>query len=147
MRADERANQVLTRFRRIHDEVFRGDSAENAALEVEVLGADTAGDTPIVILITPWTLNGLAFPADGRFPEQLIVNKRNHRVFTHELDGLGPYRSVNLVSDVSSLANQDDARRLAEEVAEPFRVAVAQAREVADVANPSRRRLLGLSGD
>lgn len=145
MNLDELAQRVSERFRRVHDEVFRGDPAANPALEVEVRGVGMGGDTPVLILITPWTLNGLVFPGDDRFPEQLVVNRRQLPVFSHELDGVGPYRSLNLVSDVSRLAGQDDARRLADELAEPFRDAVARAREVGDVPNPSRRRLFRLS--
>lgn len=147
MNLDELTRRVLERFRRVHDEVFRGDPAANSALEVEVLGVATVGDTPTLILVTPWTLNGLAFPEDGRFPQQLVVDRRRLPVFSHELDGVGAYRSVNLVSDVSHLDGQEDARRLAGELAEPFRDAVARAREVADVPNPGRRLLFRLSGE
>lgn len=147
MTPDEKADRVLERFRRVHDEVFRGDPAANGSLEVEVLGAALAGDIPVVMLITPWTLNGLAFPADDRFPEHLVVNARRYPVFAHELDEVGSYRSVNLVPDVSNLRSQDEARRLASELAEPFRNAVARARDEADVPNPERRRLFRLSDD
>jgi hypothetical protein len=145
MNLDELAQRVSERFRRVHAEVFRGDPVANPSLEVEVRGSGMGGDTAVLVLVTPWTLNGLAFPEDGRFPEQLVVNQRRYPVFSHELDGVGPYRSVNLVPDVSRLAGQDEARRLADELAEHFRAAVARAREVADVSNPSRRRLFRLS--
>jgi hypothetical protein len=137
--------RTLRRFTRVYDEVFRGDPAANVALEVEVAGSGVADDTPVLILITPWTLNGLAFPPDDRFPSSLIVNKRRYPVFAHELDDLGRYQSVNLVPDVSNLTSQEDARRIAAELVEPFLEAVTRFRHVAEVPNPSRRNILGLS--
>lgn len=142
----ELAYLTSKRFNRVYEEVFQGEPAANEALEVEVLGSAMAGDTPVLVLITPWTLNGLAFPPDDRFPNVLVVNKRRCPVFSHELVDLGPYRVVNLVSDVSGLANQNAARHIAAGFIEPFRVAVERARSVAGVPNPGRRSLLGLSG-
>ncbi len=58
-----------------------------------------------------------------------------------ELDGLGPYCSVNLVPNVSALRSPEEARELAAGLAVSFREAVAKAREELTVPNPSRRRL------
>lgn len=140
------ARRTLRQFSRVHEEVFRGDPAANPALEVEVLRDGMAQDTPVLILITPWTLNGLAFPPDERFPNQLTISKRRYPVFAHQLDDLGPYRSVNLVPNVAGLTSQEDARRVAEEIAGPFHEAVTRARQVTNVPNPSRRNLLRRDG-
>jgi hypothetical protein len=143
--SEELVRRTLRRFTRVHDEVFRGDPAANDAIEVEVTGSALAEDTPVLILITPWTLNGLAFPPDDRFPSSLIVNKQRYPVFAHELDDLGRYQSVNLVPDVSDLTSQEDARRIASELAAPFHEAVSRLRQAAEVPNPSRRGILGFS--
>jgi len=117
-------------FEEIHRSVFLGDPAANPRLAVDVVGAATAHDTPVLVLITPWTLNGLAFPPDGKLPETLEVSDQPRRVYAAELEALGPYHSVNLVADVSRLDRPEEARRLAGSLAEPFRTAVERARRL-----------------
>ena len=70
------ATQVHDVFTGIHDRVFRGDPAANPRLQVQVVAAVVAHDTPAVLLLTPWTGNGLAFPPDGSFPAQVVVAGR-----------------------------------------------------------------------
>ncbi len=129
---DALARRTQTVFEAVHQRVFLGDPVANPRLAVEVLGAATAHDTPVLVLITPWTLNGLAFPPDGELPATLEVIGRPRQVFSAELEGVGPFRSVNLVSDVSRLARPEEARKLARSFAEPFRAAVERARRPID---------------
>ena len=129
-------------FERIHRDVFAGDPAANPALAVEVLEPSEVGGLPILLLITPWTLNGMVFGDLVDFPASLAVGAKEYPVFAHSLAELGPYRSVNLVPDVSSLESQGAAQRAARAYAQPFRAAVAKALEEARVDNPNRRGLL-----
>jgi hypothetical protein len=141
---DELAGRVAEHFSRVHREVFLGDEVSNPKLWVEVVSPAMAGDTAAMILIAPWTLNGLVFPPDESFPTTLTVGAKEYPVFTAEVEGLGTVRSLNLASDVSTMPSQDAARGIAAALAGPFLEAVALARETGRVSDPSRRRLLGL---
>ncbi len=136
------ADAVLEAFQRVHETAFAGDQAANAALGVAVTDVLVARDTPTIVLLTPWTLNGLAFPPDDHLPGNCEVAGRTRQVYRNELAGLGRYYSVNLVPNVSTIASQDEALTLANDLAEPWRDVVARMREALLVANPTRRRLL-----
>jgi hypothetical protein len=133
---------VQTAFEAIHQRVFRGDPAANPRLKVEVVEPAFVEDVPTLILITPWTLNGMAFPPDGMFPEALQVGGKQYPVYPHCLDELGPYQSVNLLSDVHELQSPGSARAVARSLGEPFREAVASACRERTVPDPGRRDLL-----
>lgn len=116
-------------FAGVHRRVFAGDPAANPRLPVEVAASATAGDTRTLVLITPWTLNGLIFCPDDDFPAELsIAGLPPRAVYATELEPLGRFRSVNLVPDVSGLPDPERARSLAASWAEPFRAAVEAAR-------------------
>lgn len=78
--------------------------------------------------MTPWTLNGLIFPPDDTFPDELTIAGRRRPVYVTELAPLGRYRSVNLVGCVSGLSGPEPARTLARSWAEPLCAAVETAR-------------------
>jgi hypothetical protein len=139
------AARVLAYYEGVHQEVFLGDPASNDRLHVEVLDAGLAEDTPTLVLITPWTINGMAFPPDEEFPESLRIGEKSWPVFRHELGGIGVYRSVNLVSMLGCLDCQEQARELAAAMAEPFRQAVARHRRDVLVPDPGRRKLFKLA--
>jgi hypothetical protein len=139
---EQLAAGVASTFEQIHRRVFLGDPAANPRLKVEVVGVGLAEDTPVLVLITPWTLNGMAFPDDGRFPDSLAIGGRRFPVFRNDVDEIGPYCSVNLVPNVASFASPADARTAAAELIEPFHDAVASARRELGLPDPSRRRLL-----
>lgn len=125
-------SRARTAFTDVHLRVFAGDPAANPRLPVEVRAAAMAGDTPTLVIITPWTINGLILCPDDGFPAELAIGGTSPRpVYVTELEPLGRFRSVNLVADVSRLPDADRARSLAEAWAEPFRAAVAAARQPA----------------
>lgn len=103
-------------FQRIEREVFEGDPASNPNLTVEVMGADVALDTPVMIVITPWTVMAMAFPPDGRLPAELRIDHRHYPVLANAVDAIGRYHSVLLIPDVSDYRDQtavrDDAKAL-----------------------------------
>ncbi len=139
------AGEVEACFREIHRDVFEGDPVSNPNLGVEVVSAREAGPGPIVVLVTPWTVNAMIFPTDVAAEERLPATFRlagaARRVLANEIEGLGRYLSVNLIPDVSIFADQDDARAAAVEAGEMFTALVTAAWEESDVENPSRRDL------
>jgi hypothetical protein len=139
------AATVAAVYQDIHERVFLDDPIANARLGVEVVEPAMAEDTPTLVLITPWTINGMAFPPDEEFPDSLRIGEKSWVVFRHELDELGVYRSLNLVSHVGCLDTQDQARELACAMAPRFTQAVARLRRDVLVPDPSRRKLLGLT--
>lgn len=121
----------MAAFTTVHRTVFLGDPAANPRLPVDVLEPALVADTPTLVLLTPWTLNGLLFPPDDAFPEQISVAERLRPVFVAELPPLGRYRSVNLVGDVSRYETPEQARTIARSWAAPFQAAVRAARAAA----------------
>ena len=98
--------------------------------------------SPTLVLITPWTLNGMVFGDVADFPSVLTVGAREYPVFKNSLQDLGPYQSVNLVPDVSGLEDQEAARKAARAYVQPFRDAVARALDETRVEDRDRRELL-----
>jgi len=122
-------------FERVHREQFLGDRAANPQLTVDVIDAALVEDTPAVVLITPWTINGLAFPPDDEFPEELELAGRRRPVFRVDMARLGAFRSVNLPVEAASLRSMDQARTLAHSWAGHFHDAVRAVRQAAAAAS------------
>lgn len=137
------ATRVFDHFDRIGRTVFAGDPAANQVLQVEIAGKSMARDTPVLILLAPWTLCGLAKPPDGGFVDNLRVNHSHYPALRNDVAGIGRYWSVLLVPDVSGYQSQDEARSAAQELFGPFRSAVEKIRtESSEVEDKSRRALL-----
>lgn len=128
MPALDLASRVRQAFERLHGSVFLLDPTTDPKLTVEVVDAAMAGDTPRLILITPWTLNALAFPPDDRFPPTIRVSGREYAAYPIELPDVGPYRSVMLAPDLSPFPSAVHARKTARVMAPLFREAVEKAR-------------------
>lgn len=135
-------DQALAAFRHVHRAAFAGDPAVNPALDVAVTDVLMAADTPTVVLVTPWTLNGLAFPPDRQLPARCEIGGASRLLFRNHLSGLGEYYSVNLVPDVSGIATQAEALKLALSLARPWADLIATSRGTEAVTSPARRRLL-----
>ncbi len=134
-RVDDVAAGVREAFERVHREQFLGDRAANPQLTVDVIDAALVEDTPAVVLITPWTINGLAFPPDDEFPEELELAGRRRPVFRVDMARLGAFRSVNLPVEAASLRSMDQARTLAHSWAGHFHDAVRAVRQAAAAAS------------
>jgi hypothetical protein len=120
---DDLAARATAAFRGVQERVFAGDPAANPRLAVEVVEAMVVDGVATLVLITPWTINGLLFPL-GEGPAELSVAAAPRRAFRGDVAPLGVYWSVNLVADVSRLTSPRQARTLAESFAEPFRASV-----------------------
>jgi len=115
-------------FAKIHGPAFDADTELSTGIEVGVIEAGIALDTPTFILLTPWTINGLAFPPDQRFPVALEVDGGTRPVYSIDRSTLGPYRAVNLAPLGSHFPSAVHARHFAERAAPKFRRAVEEAR-------------------
>ena len=110
-------------FRGVQQKVFSDDPSINQRLRVEALEACLVDGVPTLLLITPWTLNGLLFPK-GEGPSELTVAGAARRAYRGDVPPLGVYWSVNLVADVSRLASPRQARTLAQSYVGAFHEAV-----------------------
>jgi [NiFe]-hydrogenase assembly, chaperone, HybE len=121
---DDLVHRAREAFRGVQERVFAGDPAANPHLVVEATAAAVVAGVPTLVLIAPWTLNGLIFPPDGVGPAYLMVAGSRRQAFRGDVAPLGVYWSVNLVPDVSRLASHRQASTLANSFAVPFRDAV-----------------------
>jgi hypothetical protein len=124
---EERIRRV---FAAIHGPAFDADTELGSGIGVEVFDGGTAFDTPTYILLTPWTINGLAFPPDDDFPSGLEIDGSVRVVYAIDDSPLGPYRAVNLTPLGSHFPSSVHARKVARAFAPAFRRAVEEAREL-----------------
>ncbi len=141
----ERAEEC---FRRIYTEQFAELFTGVTPLKVEALEPLTAEDSIVLVVITPWMISGLLFLPDDRFPDYLTIGSRKVRVLVNEIEELGRYRSVSLVSDMSRVAgfSQTEARSTAIELADALVHAVEKARVSLSVTDPERRAFFNALG-
>jgi [NiFe]-hydrogenase assembly, chaperone, HybE len=139
----ELADRVRQAFERVQRSVFRLDPTTDPKLTVEVIDAGMAGDTPTLIVITPWTLSALAFPPDRAFPLTIRMSGRDYAAYPIELPEVGAYYSVIVAPDVSLLPSPVHARKVARMMAPLFRKAVEEARHDLTGRDASRRRRRG----
>jgi hypothetical protein len=124
----ELLDATMAAYSRVHREAFLGDPVANPRLPVEVVSAEVAAGCPALVLLTPWTLNGLLF-ADDRavVPQFLDVAGTRRPVFAITMPDLPPHASVNLVGDVSRWTSPEQARTVARSFAAPFLAGVEAA--------------------
>lgn len=123
------AHRAQMAFAQVGQAVFPVHGPRNTRLDIEVVDTGPAGDARTLIVVVPWGLEGVIFMADDRFPPSIVLGGRRHRVFRHELRGLGPFRTVELVENVTPLASSRHARKVACLIGPSFRDAVARARQ------------------
>jgi hypothetical protein len=128
-----RADKIREVFARIHGPAFDAETELSTGIEVEVIDAGIALDTPTFILLTPWTINGLAFPPDRRFPTAIEVDGTIHPVYSIERSKLGPYLAVNLAPLGSHFPSAAHALHFAERAGPRFRQAVREARALSTI--------------
>ena len=120
---------VTRTFDRVHREQFLGDPVANPRLRVAVVDAALVADTPALVLLTPWTINGLAFPPDDVFPATLTIAGRVRPAHRIDMPELGVFWSVNLPTETAGLRDMAQAHALASSWAQPFREAVRAIRQ------------------
>jgi hypothetical protein len=122
------AERIRRLFEKIHGPAFDADTELSTGIEVDVIEAGIALDTPTFILLTPWTINGLAFPPDPTFPVAIDIDGATQPVYSIERSELGSYRAVNLAPLGSHFPSAVHAHHFAERAAPKFRRAVEEAR-------------------
>lgn len=144
--ADALPVRAVEAFLRIYREQFAELFADETALEVEALEPVSTEDSLVLVVITPWMITGLLFIPDDDFPDYLSIDARKVRVLVNEIEELGRYRSVSLVSDISTLTSQTHARRVGHESGVALVHAVEKAREPSSVTDPGRRAFFNALG-
>lgn len=130
-------------FGHVAREVFADDPASNPNLRVEVLGATVARDTPTMVVITPWTVIGLAFPPDGQMPSELRIDHHHYPVLSNEVEAIGRYHSALLIPDVSGYSDQAVVREEVMALAPGLTRAIESWRgEHVEVADSERRAFM-----
>jgi hypothetical protein len=126
--------RIRDNFRALHRPAPGDDFESSTGIGVEVLDAGIALDTPTFILITPWTMNGLAFAPDDALPHALVVDGRIRAVDSVDQPPLGHYLAVNLVPFGTHFPSPVHARKVAHLLAPEFRRAVTQARQAISIS-------------
>lgn len=124
-----RAEAVFTRIER---EQMQGIPLLNPALQVQTVGFRTFGARSLGIVITPWMMSLMLFPAEGEDWSGLrLGDKQTHRLpaneyrFTvNEFDGLGICQTHSLYSPMHEFMNQDHAVAAAESFMQTLMVSV-----------------------
>jgi hypothetical protein len=137
----ELATSTRVAFEAVSRQSASDDPTGNPELTIEVVEQALVRQTPTLLLITPWALEGIMFVEEGPELADLTVGRRRFPVLTGALDPIGPYSTVRLVPDVRGLADQAAARHAAAALAGPFREAVARALRESSVTDPARRDL------
>jgi [NiFe]-hydrogenase assembly, chaperone, HybE len=122
-RLDDLAARADLAFRGVQERIFADDPAANGNLVVEAIEATAVDGVSTLVLVTPWTINGLVVPTDAaqEGPEEIVISGAARRAYRGDVAPLGVYWAVNLVPDVSQLTSPRQARALATSFAEPFR--------------------------
>jgi hypothetical protein len=126
--------RIQSTFETLHQPVAEAAFGSSTGIGVAVIDAGLALDTPTFILITPWTMNGLAFAPDGALPRALVVDGKTREVRSIDHRPLGHYLSVNLVPFGTHFPSPAHAHKVAQLLAPEFRRAVAQARQMISIS-------------
>ena len=114
---DTLIRRVETAFTRIEQEQMQGIPLLNPALRVQTVGFQTYGERSLGIVITPWMMSLMLFPAaDEDWSGMTPGDKQGHRFpaneyrFTvNEFDGLGICQTYSLYSPMHEFMDQDHA--------------------------------------
>jgi [NiFe] hydrogenase assembly HybE family chaperone len=121
-------------FTRIHAEQMRGIPLLNPHLKVECVGFQRHEGRSLGVLITPWMMNLLLFPAEGEDWSALkLGEKQTHRLpanefrfLVNEIEGIGQCQTHSLYSPMQEFSDQDHALAAAESFLQTLMVEVEQ---------------------
>jgi [NiFe] hydrogenase assembly HybE family chaperone len=127
--------QIEYVFQRIEREQMQDIPLLNPALSVQTVGFQRYQGRSLGVLITPWMMNLLMFPADDEeWSELKLGDKQHHRLpaneyrfMVNEIDGIGICLTHSIYSPMGEFMNQEHAvaaadsfmRTLMVEVEEP----------------------------
>jgi len=143
---NELASRVTAVFGAIHREQMLGLPLLNNMLEVETLGFQAHGERVIGVLITPWLMNLVMFPAaDDDWGSMELGDKQPHefpsgtyKFMVNEIDGIGRCQTHSLFSPMREFTSQAHALAAAEAFLRDLQAPLAS-----DHAEPVDEELLG----
>ncbi|MCU7844275.1 MAG: [NiFe]-hydrogenase assembly chaperone HybE [Candidatus Thiodiazotropha sp. (ex Monitilora ramsayi)] len=143
---DQLTQTIEASFNRIHDEQMQGLPLLNPMLRVETVGFQHYDGRTVGIVITPWLMNLILFPAEGEDWSQMeLGHKQPHRFpsnrykfMVNEIDGLGRCQTHSLFSPMHEFVNHDHAVAAAQSFMETLMVEVEKPDE-----DPYDEELLG----
>ncbi|MCG7874137.1 MAG: [NiFe]-hydrogenase assembly chaperone HybE [Candidatus Thiodiazotropha lotti] len=114
--------QIETVFKRIEREQMQDIPILNPALQVETIGFQVYQGRLIGVLITPWMMNLMLFPAEGEdWSELKLGDKQYHRLpaneyrfMVNEIDQIGLCQTHPIYSPMHEFMNQEHAMAAAE---------------------------------
>ncbi|MEW8507487.1 MAG: [NiFe]-hydrogenase assembly chaperone HybE [Candidatus Thiodiazotropha sp.] len=114
---DELSRKTEESFRRIENEQMQGIPLLNPRLKVETVGFQQFGGRSVGIIITPWMMNLILFPAENEdWSEMELGHKQPHRFpanqykfMINEIEGIGRCQTHSLYSPMHEFANQEHA--------------------------------------
>ncbi len=121
-RCERLARRVREAYERILNEQMRGLPLVNERLRVECLHFRQLENGRVVgVLITPWLMNLVLFPAEGENWEGLEIGHKRmhdfpsgrHAFLVNEIEGLGTFQARSLHSPMRKFFSQDHARTVA----------------------------------
>jgi [NiFe] hydrogenase assembly HybE family chaperone len=145
--AEQRAAQVLAAFERIHREQMAGLPLLNPELAVAVSGFQEVQGRISGVVVTPWMMSLLLFPAAGDDWQALSLGAKEsfsfpggaYRCMQNVIDGLGPVMMHSVHSPMHAFPNQASALAEAALFITRALIPVAQA----SAADPVNEELLG----
>ena len=131
---EQLTRQIEAVFRRIHAEQMQGIPLLNPHLEVACVGFQEYEGRTLGVLITPWMMSLILFPAEGEDWSALkLGEKQTHRLpanefrfLVNEIEGIGQCQTHSLYSPMQEFANQDHALAAAESFLQTLMVEVEQ---------------------
>ncbi|MBT2989771.1 MAG: hypothetical protein B6D72_13710 [gamma proteobacterium symbiont of Ctena orbiculata] len=143
---DELTRKIEESFRRIEDERMQGIPLLNPMLRVETVGFQQFEERSVGIIITPWMMSLILFPAENEdWSEMELGHKQPHRFpanrykfMVNEIEGIGRCQTHSLYSPMHEFVNQEHALAAAGSFMQTLMVEVEQADE-----DPYDEELLG----
>ncbi|MES9968805.1 MAG: [NiFe]-hydrogenase assembly chaperone HybE [Candidatus Thiodiazotropha sp.] len=138
--------QIENVFKQIESEQMQGIPLLNPMLKVETLGFQEFEGRVVGIIITPWMMNLILFPAENEdWSEMKLGDKQPHRFpanrykfMVNEIEGIGRCQTHSLYSPMHEFANQEHALAAARSFMQTLMVEVEEPDE-----DPYDEELLG----
>ncbi|MCU7932781.1 MAG: [NiFe]-hydrogenase assembly chaperone HybE [Candidatus Thiodiazotropha sp. (ex Codakia rugifera)] len=114
---EQLTRQIEASFTRIHDQQMQGIPLLNPLLAVETIGFQHYQGRCVGVVITPWMMNLIMFPAESEdWSELELGHKQPHRFpanqfkfMVNEVEGIGRCQTYSLHSPMHEFVNQDHA--------------------------------------
>ncbi|MET0072089.1 MAG: [NiFe]-hydrogenase assembly chaperone HybE [Candidatus Thiodiazotropha sp.] len=138
--------QIESVFKQIENEQMQDIPLLNPALQVQTVGFQTYEGRSVGVIITPWMMSLMLFPADNEdWSEMELGHKQPHRFpanrykfMVNEVEGIGRCQTHSLYSPMHEFVNQEHALAAARSFMQTLMVEVDEPDE-----DPYDEELLG----